>query len=72
MDSRHNETVSWMEGKMDKEFKDIPLSESQESLKLVEIQRRCSELLQESGDSLELSLEEPISRPDDNNPYNHG
>jgi len=61
-----------MEGKMDKEFKDIPLSESQVSLKLAEIQRRCSELLQESGDSLELSLEEPISRPDDNNPYNHG
>ena len=61
-----------MEGKMDKDFKDIPLSESQVSLKLAEIQRRCSELLQESGDSLELSLEEPISRPDDNNPYNHG
>ena len=61
-----------MEGKMDKEFKDIPLSESQVSLKLAEIQRRCSELLEESGDALELSLEEPISRPDDNNPYNHG
>lgn len=60
-----------MEGKMDKEFKDIPLSESQVSLKLAEIQRRCSELLKESGDTLELSLEEPISRPDDNNPYNH-
>ena len=57
---------------MDKEFKDIPLSESQVSLKLAEIQRRCSELLEKSGDSLELSLEEPISRPDDNNPYNHG
>ena len=61
-----------MEGKMEKDFKDIPLSESQVSLKLAEIQRRCSELLEESGDSLELSLEEPISRPDDNNPYNHG
>jgi len=61
-----------MEGKMDKEFKDIPLSESQVSLKLAEIQRRCSELLKESGDTLELSLEEPIARPDDNNPYNHG
>jgi hypothetical protein len=61
-----------MEGKMDKDFKDIPLSESQVSLKLAEIQRRCSELLQESGDSLELSLEEPLARPDDNNPYNHG
>jgi len=57
---------------MDKEFKDIPLSESQVSLKLAEIQRRCSELLKESGDTLELSLEEPIARPDDNNPYNHG
>lgn len=57
---------------MDKEFKDIPLSESQVSLKLAEIQRRCSELLEESGDSLELSLEEPISRSDDNNPYDHG
>ena len=61
-----------MEGKMDKDFKDIPLSESQVSLKLAEIQRRCSELLKESGDTLELSLEEPIARPDDNNPYNHG
>ena len=61
-----------MEGKMDKEFKDIPLSESQVSLKLAEIQRRCSELLKESGDTLELSLEEPIARPDYNNPYNHG
>ena len=61
-----------MEGKMDKDFKDIPLSESQVSLKLAEIQRRCSELLEESGDMLELSLEEPIARPDDNNPYNHG
>ena len=57
---------------MDKDFRDIPLSESQVSLKLAEIQKRCSELLEESDDSLELSLEEPISRPDDNNPYNHG
>ena len=57
---------------MEKEFKHIPLSESQVSLKLAEIQRRCSELLEESGDSLELSLEEPVSQPDDNNPYNHG
>jgi hypothetical protein len=29
-------------------------------------------LLEAPDDSLELSLEEPISRPDDNNPYNHG
>ena len=57
---------------MQKEFNDIPLSESQVSLKLADIQRRCSELLQESGDSLELSLEEPVSRPDSNNPYDRG
>ena len=57
---------------MDKDFRDRPLSESQVSHKLAEIQKRCSELLEESDDSLELSLEEPISRPDDNNPYNHG
>lgn len=57
---------------MEKDFKDIPLSESQVSLKLADIQRRCLKLLEESGDLLELSLEEPISRPDDNNPYNHG
>ena len=72
MNCRHWETESSTEGKMGKEFTHIPLSESQVSLKLAEIQRRCSELLEESGDSLELSLEEPISQPDDNNPYNHG
>ncbi len=57
---------------MEKEFKDIPLSESNVSLKLADIQRRCSELLTESGDELELTLEEPIFEPDNNNPYNRG
>jgi len=42
------------------------------SLKLADIQRRCSELLQESGDELELSLEEPVIEPEGNNPYNLG
>ena len=57
---------------MEKEFKDIPLSESNVSLKLADIQRRCSELLTDPGDELELTLEEPVFEPDDNNPYNRG
>ena len=57
---------------MRKDFNDIPLSESNVSLKLADIQRRCSELLQESGDELELSLEEPVIKPEGNNPYNRG
>lgn len=57
---------------MQKDFNKIPLSESNVSLKLADIQRRCRELLQESGDSLELSLEEPGVKADDNNPYNRG
>ena len=61
-----------MESKMDKEFNDIPLSESHVSLKLADIQRRCAELIEESGDALELTLEEPIIGQDSNNPYNRG
>lgn len=57
---------------MDKEFKDLPLSESNVSLKLADIQRRCSELLADSSDELELTLEEPLVAPDDGNPYNSG
>ena len=57
---------------MEKELKDIPLSESNVSLKLVDIQRRCSELLSDSSDELELTLEEPVAAPDDGNPYNRG
>ncbi len=57
---------------MDKELKDIPLSESNVSLKLADIQRRCSELLTDSSDELELTLEEPPVAPDDGNPYNSG
>ncbi len=57
---------------MEKEFKDIPLSASNVSLKLADIQRRCSELLNDSSDELELTLEEPLAAPDDGNPYNRG
>lgn len=61
-----------MEGKMRKDFKDIPLADSNVSLKLADIQRRCSELLLDSGDELELTLEEPIATPDSGNPYDRG
>jgi len=57
---------------MDKDFKDIPLSESNVSLKLADIQRRCSELLSEPDTTTDLTLEEPIIEPDKNNPYNRG
>lgn len=57
---------------MEKEFNNIPLSQSNVSLKLADIQKRCSQLLQESGDSLELSLEEPALQTDDGNPYDRG
>ncbi len=56
---------------MDKEFNDTPLSESSVSLKLADIQKRCSELL-EQPDALQLTLEEPGLELDCNNPYNRG
>ena len=50
--------------KMDKDFKDIPLSESNVSLKLADIQRRCSELLSDPDQMVELSLEESPVEPE--------
>jgi len=61
-----------MDGKMRKEINDTPLSESNVSLKLADIQRRCSELLEDSGDELELSLEEPVVEVEGSNPYDRG
>jgi hypothetical protein len=45
---------------MDNKLTDKPLSESSVSMKLEEIQRRCSELMDEPGALQELSLEEPL------------
>ena len=61
-----------MDGKMQKDFDDMPLSESNVSLKLADIQRRCAQLLEESGDELELTLEEPALPQDGSNPYDLG
>jgi len=60
------------EDPMEKDFEKIPLSQSNVSLKLADIQKRCSELLQDSGEALGLSLEDPVVDSDDGNPYNRG
>ncbi len=57
---------------MQKDFNDIPLSESNVSLKLADIQRRCSELLLDDDNSLGLSLEEPAAPKEGSNPYDRG
>ena len=61
-----------MDRKMQKDFSDIPLSESNVSLKLADIQRRCAEFMQEPDDTLELAPEEPIVGDNGSNPYNRG
>lgn len=50
---------------------ETPLSQSNVSLKLEEIQKRCSELLDEPEGLSELTLEEAILEPDSNDPYNN-
>jgi hypothetical protein len=57
---------------MKKDFDDIPLSQSTVSLKLADIQKRCSELVDDANDFGGLSLEDPIVELDTNNPYNRG
>lgn len=49
---------------------DTPLSESSVSLKLEEIQRRCSKLMDEPDGLSELTLEEAIVEPESGDPYN--
>lgn len=49
---------------------DSPLAESSVSLKLSLIQKRCSELMEET-DGLELTLEDAEPTPDTGDPYNH-
>ena len=52
---------------------DTPLSQSNVSLKLEEIQRRCSELLEAPDGLLELALEEEptTAEHESHDPYNH-
>ena len=67
-----------MDKKMDKDFNDTPLSLSNVSLRLADIQKRCSQLLDESDDFGGLSLEEPVAaapidkKANEHNPYDQG
>lgn len=62
-----------MEGKMDKDLLDVPLSQSNVTLRLTDIQKRCSQLLDDSDELNGLSLEEePAAVVDDSNPYDRG
>ena len=62
-----------MDSKTQKYFDDTLDAPSHVSLKLADIQRRCARLLEEeSGDELELSLEEPEPPPEGINPYDRG
>jgi hypothetical protein len=54
----------------DEKLMDTPLSESSVSLKLEEIRRRCSELMDEPDALLELSLEDPVAEPESDNSFN--
>ena len=58
-----------MDSKMDKDSKNVPLSESNVSHKLVEIQKRCGRLRRESDNSLTLEDENPSVETDTHNPY---
>ena len=49
----------------------LPLSETNVALKLPEIRKRCSELMDEPEALTELSLEDPDAIIDTGDPYNH-
>lgn len=55
---------------MKNDIDDVPLSQSNVSLKLADIQKRCSQLIEGQDDFGSLSLEEPPTETDDSNPYN--
>lgn len=57
---------------IDMDATETPLSESNVSLRLAEIQLRCWELHEGSDNSLELTLEEPVQPKDGFNPYDRG
>ena len=59
---------------MDTDEKDLPLSESNVSLKLAEIQKRCTDLMQtpDSLEGLSLEDEETVIVPQLCDPYNRG
>jgi hypothetical protein len=61
-----------MDSKTNKKFRDVPLSESNVSLKLIDIQNRCS-LLRRKTDLVDgLSLDDPFDKPNTDDPYSRG
>ena len=56
----------------DMDVANTPLSESNVSLKLAEIQLRCWELLEDSDNELGLTLEDAVPARDSCNPYDRG
>lgn len=57
---------------MKHDFDEVPLSESNISLKLADIQKRCSQLLSDPNEMEGLTLEDAPSDPDSGNPYDRG
>ena len=57
---------------MIKNYDETPLSQSNVSLKLADIQKRCSQLIEDQDGLGSLALEEPVADIDDSNPYNRG
>ena len=57
---------------MNKDYVDVPLSESNVSLKLADIQKRCSQLISDPDEFDGLSLEDSATAADESNPYNRG
>ncbi len=63
-----------MDETMDKDFNEHAITHSDVTLRLADIQKRCTQLLEETGDetAICLVLEDPNADPNDNNnPYDH-
>ncbi len=68
------ETVALMDKKMDKEDYDIQVSHTDVTLRLADIQKRCTQLLDDRSEDtvICLALEDPDGDANDNNnPYDH-
>ena len=60
-----------MGSRLNKDFSEHPLSHSSVTIKLADIQKRCSELLESNDKLLELKLEDYQAPRDNTNPYDH-
>lgn len=51
---------------------DLTIEETSVSLKLADIQRRCTQLINNPEEFADLALEEPLRGQDNTNPYDRG